>query len=248
MAGQDQVIGKMSNGEVPRLTCAYLKSLHLFAFISERIRLIIILTSVRRPLSRDNLTEDFGLEPKVPKAVSIFRSLPSRFRTSPVALFNLSRGFTLFELLAVIIILGGLLALVLPRFMDLTVSQLKSDAGRLATLTRYLHEASATKKLYYRMSFDLEKDTVSVAASPDGAEFLPESDPVLRGLRLSNGVGFTDMVVPGLGKVSSGVVEVFFSPSGSVEPFTVHISAGKNVKTLSFNPYSGQIKVEDGYL
>ena len=67
-------------------------------------------------------------------------------------------------------------------------------------------------------------------------------------MRLRRGVELADIVVPGLGRVDSGEVDVFFNPAGAVDPFMVHISRGTEVKTLDFNPYSGRVRVRDGYL
>ena len=157
-------------------------------------------------------------------------------------------GFTYLELIAVIVILGGLIALVAPRFAGTGRTYLRTDARRLATLTRYVYEATATKRLSYRLRFDLDGGSVSVATSAGGEEFTPEADPVIRRLKLRGGVELADIVVPGPGKVTAGEVDVFFAPSGPVEPFVVHLSYGDHVKTLDFNPYSGRVRVRDGYL
>ncbi|MFQ5464608.1 MAG: Tfp pilus assembly protein FimT/FimU [Thermodesulfobacteriota bacterium] len=157
-------------------------------------------------------------------------------------------GFTYLELIAVIVIIGGLMALVAPRFAGTGRTYLRTDARRLATLTRYVYEATATKRLSYRLRFDLDGGSVSLAASAGGGEFVPEADPVLRRLKLRRGVELADIVVPGPGKVTSGEVDVFFAPSGPVDPFVVHLSYGADVKTLDFNPYSGRVRVRDGYL
>jgi uncharacterized iron-regulated membrane protein len=57
-----------------------------------------------------------------------------------------------------------------------------------------------------------------------------------------------DMVVGGLGKVSSGTVAVVFTPTGSTGPFTLHLGSGEEGSmTLHFNPYTGRVTVEKGY-
>jgi type II secretory pathway pseudopilin PulG len=182
-----------------------------------------------------------------------------------------SAGFTLFELLAIMIIIGAVLAVILPRFSGTTGMNLKSDAKRLSTLVRYLDEAAATKRVYYKADFDIDNGTVRVDESAEGGGegavggYAPVADPVIRGLRLGQGVRFDDIVLARLGTVSSGTVSVFFTPTGSTEPFTLHLSIGeggvarggrggrggigeKNAMTISFNPYSGRVKVFEGYL
>lgn len=159
-----------------------------------------------------------------------------------------SSGFTLLEILAVMAIFAGILALVLPRFMDFRVTYLRTDAGRVATLVRYLSESSDTRRLYYRLTFDLDSKTLTVARSVDGKKFISEPEPALKGIRLRGGVKFVDIMVSGVGKVTSGEVAIFFSPAVSKEAFILHMGSGDDVKTLSFNPYSGRVKVEDGYI
>jgi len=156
-------------------------------------------------------------------------------------------GFTFLEILAVLTILAGILALVLPRFVDLRITYLRTDAGRVATLVRYLNESSDTRRVYYRLGFDLDSESLRVARSVDGKKYKEEPEPALKGIKLRSGVELVDIVVPGLGKVASGEVAVLFSPAGPRESFILHIGSGDSMKTLSFNPYSGRVKVEDGY-
>lgn len=162
-------------------------------------------------------------------------------------------GFTLIELLAVIIIIGAVLAVVLPRMPGVTGTYLKADVRRLSTLVRYLNEAAETKRVYYRMSLDMDRGTVRVDSSREGEGYAPVADTVIRGLRLAEGVRFEDMVAGKLGRVSSGTVAVVFTPTGSTEPFSLHIGSGgngkeKSVFTLYFNPYSGRVTVTEGYI
>lgn len=136
-----------------------------------------------------------------------------------------------------------MLAFVLPRFPGLGPAYLKSDTGRLATLIRYLSEASASKKIYYRLVFDIDANAVSVERSGDGLEYTVEPDPALRGIRLTEGVTFDSVEVASLGRVTTGQVLVVFAPAGSIEAFTVKLKGRKEERTLTFNPYSGKVKV-----
>lgn len=163
-----------------------------------------------------------------------------------------ARGFTLIELLAVIVILGAVLAVVLPRFAGISINNLKTDASRLSTLIRYLNEAAETKRTYYRVLFDMDAGTVSVAESDDASEYAPMAEARLRGLKFASGVRIEDMVLSGLGRVNAGKVTVDFTPSGTSKPFTLHLASegrrGKEVYTLVYNPYSGRVAVKEGYI
>ncbi|MDO8426283.1 MAG: prepilin-type N-terminal cleavage/methylation domain-containing protein [Deltaproteobacteria bacterium] len=169
------------------------------------------------------------------------------FRCKPVAA-QPPRGFTLLELLVVIAVIGIALAIVFPRIPAPSGTYLKTDAGRVSSLITYLNEASVAKRVYYRLWFDLEKEGFRVEASKDGGEYAQVSEPRIGGIRLRQGVELEDMVLPGLGKVSSGTVSVVIAPSGNGEPFTLHLKAEKGRITISFNPYSGKVIVKEGYV
>jgi prepilin-type N-terminal cleavage/methylation domain-containing protein len=159
-----------------------------------------------------------------------------------------SEGFTLLELLVVIILLGGVLLLALPRFTDTGEVYLKTDSSRVSSYIRFLNEASATKKVYYRISFDLGLGEIRAEYSRDGSEYIADSDPSVRRLKLREGVAMEDIVTPATGKVNSGVLTVVFAPSGTVDPFTLHLRSAKKFFTLTFNPYSGAVNGAEGYV
>jgi prepilin-type N-terminal cleavage/methylation domain-containing protein len=157
-------------------------------------------------------------------------------------------GLSLVELLVVLIVLGIGAALIYPRVANLSETYLKKDAERAAGLIEYLSEASATRKLYYRVWFDLNKDIITVEASKDGQKFYPETDSRLSRLRFTYGVEIEDLILPGTGKASSGDVTYVLSPSYTPDPLALHLKAGDKHLTLTFNPYSGKVAVEDGYI
>ena len=173
--------------------------------------------------------------------VSALKQISGRLRYSSRA------GFTLIELLAVMIIIGVVLAVVFPRFSGMGKTYLKTDASKLQTLITYLYEASETRNLYYRINFDLERESVLVESSRDGVEYLPEADRGLRVLRFSPGVDLAEVEVAGLGTTNTGELRVVFTPTGTTEPFRVNLGAGDRAPmTVTFNPYSGRVRVESG--
>ncbi len=140
------------------------------------------------------------------------------------------------------------LVIILPRFSSLSMQSLKSDASKMSSLVRYLHEAAESKRLFYRLTFDLDNGSLNVERSSDSKKYIPETESRLRTLTLSNGVEMLDLTAPGLGKVEAGLVNVLLTPTGASTPFTLHLSAGQATLTISFNPYSGKVKIEQGYL
>ncbi len=144
--------------------------------------------------------------------------------------------------------LGIILLAALPRFSGTGEAYLKTDASRVSSFVRFVSDASASKKLYYRVSFDFSAGELRTERSADGVEYTPAPDPNVRRLRLSEGVVLEDMVVTGMGKINNGTVKVVFTPAGAPDAFTLHFRSSKKHMTLVFNPYSGEVVLEDGYV
>ncbi|MDP2688991.1 MAG: prepilin-type N-terminal cleavage/methylation domain-containing protein, partial [Deltaproteobacteria bacterium] len=80
---------------------------------------------------------------------------------------NSPKGLTLIELAVVILIIGVVMAIVFPKLMGLGQSRLKGDSGKVSTLLGYINEAAITKKVYYRVWFDLGQGRLRVESSRD---------------------------------------------------------------------------------
>jgi len=159
-----------------------------------------------------------------------------------------TKGFTLLELIVVIVILGSVLLIVFPRIPYFENFALNSEARRVAGLFRYLDESASAKKTYYRVWFSPEKGSIEVESSADGVEFKKSGDSSLQGLSLKDGTEMVDLVLAGLGKVDHGEVAVVFNPGAGAEPFNLHLKKNGRTITISYNPYSGKVTVADGYV
>lgn len=192
-----------------------------------------------RPIKKTSIhtnSPDYHQNRRVSRPISVALPLFARLRG----------GFTLIELVVVMVIISLALAIVLPRLMSVTSRNLKSDGAKISALVRYLHEAAESKKLYYRLTFDLDRGNLSVERSKDSVKYGPMPESALRGFALGTGVEFVDVRAPGAGRVESGTVQALLTPVGST-PFTVHLAAGEMVLTLAFNPYNGKIVISEGY-
>src|SRR5215467_4041013 len=75
------------------------------------------------------------------------------------------RGFTMVELGMVLLILGIVMAMVLPRFAGtLERQQLRSTINVIHGTVRYLQAYAALTKRVYRLTFDLDRQVMSVCA------------------------------------------------------------------------------------
>lgn len=86
-----------------------------------------------------------------------------------------SEGFTLVELTLVVLIVGILMSMALPRLTILAGERLDSGARRLATLIRYLHDEAALRGTVYRLTLDLDEASWAVHSwAPLAASASPE--------------------------------------------------------------------------
>lgn len=157
-------------------------------------------------------------------------------------------GFTLIELVVVIFILASVLLLAFPAINALEGYGFRSDARRMAGLIRRLDDSATTEGRYYRFWFYVEEESFKVESSSDGVEFFPVSDSDIRGFKLGSATVIEDIVIAGLGRIARGEAAVIFNPSAGADPFSLHLQQGESSLTLSYNPYSGKVKILQGYV
>ena len=86
-------------------------------------------------------------------------------------IFSLTRqrnsGFTLFELLIAISLVGLLTGLVVASVSNSVDRGMKQASNRLASTIRYLYDKSASEGVYIRLMLDLEENSYWVEATGD---------------------------------------------------------------------------------
>ena len=173
-------------------------------------------------------------------------SFAGRSRVGPCS----DSGFTLLELIVIIVILGSVLLVAMPRIPMPGAFSFASEVRRTATLLRYIEDVSGYTKDYYRVSFYLDDEVITVERSGDGENFAPPGDPSLAGIELSLDTELMDIVLQEHGVVDEGSVSLVFNPTFGAVPFKLHLrdSGGDDVLTLTYSPYSGRVKVIEGYV
>jgi general secretion pathway protein H len=140
-----------------------------------------------------------------------------------------SKGFTLIELILVIFILSLVLALSFPTFTLEKDGKLKSEAGRIASILRYLNDSAISTKEPYAMNINF-KEKVIRYKGPDG-EKAEKIDNLSR------------ITLQSRGDVSDGELTVFFGPTGAGENFSIHLTGIELSMIVVFNALSGRVKV-----
>ncbi|PID39341.1 MAG: hypothetical protein CSA65_07555 [Proteobacteria bacterium] len=95
------------------------------------------------------------------------RSLRLRAARCPARVGNLTRGFTLVEMMIVIAIVGLMLAVGTYTLRNLTRANLREAAGSTSAAMRYAFDRSLMTGMYLRLAIDLEKGQLWLEASKD---------------------------------------------------------------------------------
>jgi type II secretory pathway pseudopilin PulG len=169
---------------------------------------------------------------------------------SPRRMVRNQAGFTLLELGLVVLIIGVMLTITVPRIGDTGRAELVSTARKLAATFRYLRHAAILDGRNYQLVWDLDAQQYYAAVEDLESGFkLDEEGPVGQ-VQLEDPIVLSDVDLPLLsGKVQEGVVYTTFYPDGYVDLTVVHLDNGQDVYTLYVsNEYTGRVSVLPGYL
>lgn len=171
-----------------------------------------------------------------------------------------NNGFTLLEILVVMLIIGAFFFVAVPKFQDLTEVNLKSASRNLTATIKYLYNEAAFKKSIHRLTFDIEAgeywvETLQNSEFGGGQtrEFgLSEDSSTQKRHKLPNGVYFKDVVTERTlerNPLDEENEYILFLPTGFVEPAVIHIfTDDERYYTLATKPYTGGTKVYDEYV
>lgn len=159
-------------------------------------------------------------------------------------------GFTLIEIGLVILIIGLVLALAIPRFRDQGRAELMSQARKLAATFRFLQQEAILNGRVYRLNYDLDQQRYFVTEADFGDAFLPTTGILAKDVTLPSTVQLADIDVPDFGgKIYEGAGYTHFFPDGYVDPTVVHLANGEEAYTLYVpNGLTGRAYVAAGYL
>jgi len=153
------------------------------------------------------------------------------------------------EIMIVLVIIGMVMMLVLPRLPASDQENLKISARTLASTLRYLQEKAATSRTGYYLALAPGTESVKIfeiAADGSGKE---PSDPLLLKSPVKEGVVVTDVRIPRLGKISDGQMRLDIGMGGVRDFVTIHLrSSGGQFWTVMAFPSGGKVKAYEGYL
>jgi len=138
-------------------------------------------------------------------------------------------GFTLLELVLVVFILSLIIGLVMPSFYGFGEGRLKSEAGKMASILRYLNDSAIARKETFPLRFNLDNRTLKWDT--------PEGEKTERLDSLYN------LSTTSTGSLSNGEVTLFFGPLGLQESLMITLRDSDKEMSVSFNPLSGRVKI-----
>jgi len=158
------------------------------------------------------------------------------------------RGFTLIEIAVVLVIIGMVLTVVLPRLPSPEHEKLKVSARALAATLRYMQDRAATGRTTYFLRLEPGTDSVKVLeGTADGGEKEP-GDPQLQKRPVQEGIIVADVIIPRLGKINDGKLRLDAGAGGLRDFVIIHLRSveGKFWTVMAF-PAGGKVKIYDGY-
>ena len=163
---------------------------------------------------------------------------------------NQLRGFTIVELMLVLLLLGFMLLLSFPNFRELVSPGDVKGAilGFVGTL-RYAQSQAATTKHNYRLTMDVKENAFWISLEAEKGKFSRDPSSYGQLTHLPAGVIFLDVDHPERGKVRDGEAYVEFFPTGWAEECIIHLKRSEQeVFTLFVHPLGGKVEVLNGYL
>jgi len=166
--------------------------------------------------------------------------------------FPIRNGFTLLELLVVIIIVSLMFSTL---FIALENPLLRGDlklAARMVIneVSRARAEAAYTSR-DIALRFNLEENVMyRVELKPPAKEgFENKEEVLLRGKTLPPGVRFVDLVIGAGEKIRFGEADLRVFGNGTMDRTLIHIRDEDNeVLTLTLDPLTGDVGIQDGYV
>ncbi len=162
-------------------------------------------------------------------------------------LFAGASGFTLVELLVVIVLMGVILVFAVPTTRDvLTGDSLKKASRQLIGVENKLRVEAVRDQEDYILCLDLPSSTYWVIA----ADMTPEKQDEIKKSpqHLPSGVVILDIVGENNIKQSKDEVRIKFSKKNVCFPAIIHLAYEENRMTMVINPFLGVTDVYDKYV
>jgi prepilin-type N-terminal cleavage/methylation domain-containing protein len=160
-----------------------------------------------------------------------------------------TKGYTLIELIVVVVLLGLVFAFVAPRFRDaVLIDNLKSTTRKLANKIMELRNDAIQKHVDHLLKFDLEKNEYwheLAGNTAEGSELAYENNVK----NLPHGVRITDIWIKDKGKQMAGEITLKLRKEGYAQQSAIHLESEDGREfTIVVSPFLPRIKVLEKYI
>jgi prepilin-type N-terminal cleavage/methylation domain-containing protein len=163
-------------------------------------------------------------------------------------IFQDSRGFTLIELAVVIILIGLMISLAIPRFQyGILTDNLKQTTRRMIGTINSLRSEAVREHKGYLLHFDLESNRFWIDSTDMTEEERARASE--KASIFPKGVRVLDVWVAGKGKAVAGETVILFNRKGYVSYSVIHLGSEDSREfTLVLSPFLGRVKVFEKYV
>ena len=156
-------------------------------------------------------------------------------------------GFTLIELMLVVMLLGLMASLSLPLISGFEPNRLDASARRLAGTVKYLYNEAAMTGLEHRLTFEIAENSYHAGNVNRSGELQPLQGVAAK-KNLSSGVKFVSIYQPQRGEQKDGEITTALLPGGWMEETIIHLEDDNQKKmTLRLVPLTGLTEIYEGY-
>ena len=160
------------------------------------------------------------------------------------------RGFTLIELVVVMLLLGLTTFMVMPAFQNLLEGRLTREANRLAGVIRLLRNEAVLEGLTFRVMLDMSAGSYWVEQRGAKGDFLIREDvSMLKKHTLPPSVIMERMFMFGeeLLPRKDRPVPILVDSSGFVDPFLLFVLDGDEPFTFRVTGFTGKVSLVEGH-
>jgi len=164
------------------------------------------------------------------------------------AIFCNKKGYTLVELIVVIVLIGLVLTLAAPRLRNALLSDnLKSAARKMMGIISNLRNEAIREQRDYVLHFDLNANRfwVSYGSMTDEERTVAREE----GWNFPADIHIDDVWIKDEGKIFEGATRIRFTRKGYTQTSAIHLSSEDGRKfTLELSPFLGKVKVINEYV
>ena len=163
-------------------------------------------------------------------------------------MFRDKKGYTFIEITVVVLLIGLMMALTIPRFRyALLTDNLKTAARRLAGMIKTIRSEAVREQQSFILHFDLESNRFWIESGAMSEEERLISQG--KASSLPSGVSIIDVWLKGKGKKVAGETAIRFTKKGYVQQSAIHLGSEDGRRfTLVLSPFLGRVQVLENYV